>query len=76
MERANAKSMLFSCMDVLQPAATREDKFQMCKSGLLEGARGAAGGMCVVQCVMMCMCMYSGRSLLHTCVVSELEGLF
>ena len=37
VEKANAKSMLFSCMDVLQPAATQEDRFQMCKSVLKEG---------------------------------------
>ena len=38
VEKANAKSMLFSCMDVLQPAATQGDRFEMCKSVLVEGA--------------------------------------
>ena len=37
VEKANAKSMLISCMDVLQPAATKEDRFEMCKSVLKEG---------------------------------------
>ncbi|XP_064403938.1 autophagy-related protein 2 homolog B-like isoform X2 [Halichondria panicea] len=36
VDRANAHSMLMSCMDVLQPAATSEDRFQMCKSVLKE----------------------------------------
>jgi len=37
VEKANAaKSMLYSCMDVLQPAATQEDRFMMCKSVLKE----------------------------------------
>ena len=46
VEKANAKSMLFSCMDVLQPAATQEDRFQMCKSVLKEGK--------MYVCVCMC----------------------
>ena len=38
VEKANAaRSMLYSCMDVLQPAATQEDRFMMCKSVLKEG---------------------------------------
>ena len=40
VEKANAKSMLFSCMDMLQPAATQEDRFEMCKSVLREGEEG------------------------------------
>ena len=39
VEKANAKSMMYSCMDVLQPAATQEDRFEMCKSVLKEGER-------------------------------------
>ena len=50
VEKANAKSMLFSCMDVLQPAATQEDRFQMCKSVLKEGT------VCKGTCVYMCVC--------------------
>ena len=37
VERANAKSVMMSYMDVLQPAVTREDRFEMCKSVLKEG---------------------------------------
>lgn len=36
VEKANAKSVMISCMDVLQPAATSEDRFEMCKSVLKE----------------------------------------
>lgn len=39
VSKANAKSMLYSCMDLLQPAATSEDRFLMCKSALKEGER-------------------------------------
>lgn len=38
--KANAKSVLYSCMDLLQPAATSEDRFLMCKSVLQEGRAG------------------------------------
>lgn len=37
VSKANAKSMMYSCMDVLQPAATSEDRFLLCKSVLKEG---------------------------------------
>ena len=39
-ERTNARSMLLSCMDVIQPAVTKEERFQMCKSVLKEGWYG------------------------------------
>ena len=48
VDKANAKSMLFSCMDVLQPAATQEDRFEMCKSVLIEGEEGI---LCVLHVV-------------------------
>ena len=37
VSKANAKSVLYSYMDLLQPAATSEDRFLMCKSALKEG---------------------------------------
>lgn len=37
VSKANAKSVLYSCMDLLQPAATSEERFLMCKSVLQEG---------------------------------------
>ena len=37
VSKANAKSVMYSCMDLLQPAATTEDRFLMCKSVLKEG---------------------------------------
>ena len=37
VEKANAQSMFISCMDVIQPAATREERFQFCKTGLTKG---------------------------------------
>ena len=40
VSKANAKSVMYSCMDLLQPAATTEDRFLMCKSVLQEGGCG------------------------------------
>lgn len=37
IERVNSESILVSCMDVLQPAATQQDRFTMCQSTLREG---------------------------------------
>lgn len=39
VSKANAQSVLYSCMDLLQPAATSEERFLMCKSALKEGER-------------------------------------
>ena len=38
VEKANtAKSMFFSTMDIIQPAVTKEERYQLCKSVLKEG---------------------------------------
>ena len=37
MERATARSMFYSSMDMLQPAVTRDEKFKLCKSVFKEG---------------------------------------
>ena len=37
VSKANAKSVMYSCMDLLQPAATNEERFLMCRSILQEG---------------------------------------
>ena len=37
VNKANAKSVMYSCMDLLQPAVTSEERFLMCKSALKEG---------------------------------------
>ncbi len=37
VSKANAKSEMYSCMDLLQPAVTSEERFLMCKSALKEG---------------------------------------
>lgn len=47
VSKANAaKSVMSSCMDLLQPAATSEDRFLMCKSVLKEGSTR----MCMIMC--------------------------
>ena len=47
ISKANAKSELYSCMDLLQPAATSEERFLMCKSVLHEGV-----------CVFVVLCVW------------------
>lgn len=44
VSKANAKSVMYSCMDLLQPAATSEERFLMCKSVLREGMLDSRGG--------------------------------
>ncbi len=44
VSKASAKSIMYSCMDLLQPAATSEDRFLMCKSVLKEGGCGSVRG--------------------------------
>lgn len=36
-EKAAAQSMFYSCVGMLQPAVTAEEKFRLCKSVLREG---------------------------------------
>lgn len=37
VERANARSMFYSSVDILRPAIAKDDKFKLCKSMLREG---------------------------------------
>ena len=37
VEKASARSMFYSCMDLLQPAVTHHEKFKLCKSVLEDG---------------------------------------
>ena len=39
VEKATARSMFYSCMDMLQPAVSNQDKFKLCKSVLEDGKR-------------------------------------
>ncbi len=51
VERANSESLLVSCMDVLQPAATPHDRFTMCRSTLREGGCGQGAWLTAAVCV-------------------------
>ena len=53
--KANAKSVLYSCMDLLQPAATSEDRFLLCRSILQEGVVCVYVYVCVCVCVSVCV---------------------